>query len=219
MTMTAPTEKLQCRFVYTRLGYSKYLSHLDMIGVITKAVRRASLPYAITAGITPRAVISFGPPLPLGHESLCEFFILDLTESIDPEEAKERLSEELPEGVIITEAIFPYSRRRQPNKGEMVEYELFFTTEKACEMAQNFLCPNRVFELESKGKLKAYSMEKALQSIARNDRDGLFILKVQFFQSIPDAPSVSKISTALERHLQEDEESIFLIRRLSITSL
>jgi radical SAM-linked protein len=54
------------RVKYCKDGPIKYISHLNLGQVFTRALRRADIPVVISGGFNPRFRISFGPPLPLG---------------------------------------------------------------------------------------------------------------------------------------------------------
>jgi radical SAM-linked protein len=98
-----------------RVKYSKdepirYISHLNLVQVFTRALRRANIPVVISYGFNPRFRISFGPPLPLGISSSSEYLDIRLKERIKTEDLVGRLNRVLPEGLKILEAkIIPSS--------------------------------------------------------------------------------------------------------------
>ncbi|MEO0115850.1 MAG: TIGR03960 family B12-binding radical SAM protein [candidate division WOR-3 bacterium] len=68
-------ELLKTRF---RIKYSvgenfRYASHLDLVRAFYRAFRRSELPIAYSQGFSPRPLISFGPPLPVGVTSQGEY--------------------------------------------------------------------------------------------------------------------------------------------------
>ncbi|MDH3454074.1 MAG: TIGR03960 family B12-binding radical SAM protein [Desulfuromonadales bacterium] len=112
---TVPAEPLllpKIRLTLTKTGRTASLSHLEYMTVIHRAVRRAGLPIKYSAGFHPAPRISFGDALPLGVASLAELIDLELTTPCQPQEAMERLNQELPEGVRILQA------ESWPRKGE-----------------------------------------------------------------------------------------------------
>lgn len=98
-----------------RVKYSKeepirYISHLNLVQVFTRAIRRANIPVVISCGFNPRFRISFGPPLPLGISSSSEYLDIHLKKRIKTEELVDRLNRVLPKGLKILEAkIIPSS--------------------------------------------------------------------------------------------------------------
>ncbi len=61
-------------------GKLRFISHLDWLRLIHKAVTRGGWPVAYTQGFNPKLKISFGPALPLFSESLGEYVDIELTE-------------------------------------------------------------------------------------------------------------------------------------------
>ena len=54
------------RVTFSRGEELKYLSHLDVMRLWERALRRADLPLAYSQGFSPHAKISIAAPLPLG---------------------------------------------------------------------------------------------------------------------------------------------------------
>lgn len=98
------------RVKYCKNGPIKYISHLNLAQVITRALRRADIPVVKSEGFNPRFRISFGPPLPLGISSKSEYLDIRLKEEIKTEELVEKLNWVLPQGLKILRAkIIPSS--------------------------------------------------------------------------------------------------------------
>lgn len=88
---------------FYKKGDLVYISHLDLMRLFRRAIRRADLPFVLTGGFTPRVKISMPRALKLGKESDSEEFEFWLVEEREPAALKEALNGELPEGVKITE--------------------------------------------------------------------------------------------------------------------
>jgi len=91
-----------------RIKYKKelpYIGHLDVVRLWERAIRRTDLPAAYSEGFNPRQKLSFGPPLPLGFSSECEYLDIYLERWTNPLVVKERLNDILPPGIEITEAV------------------------------------------------------------------------------------------------------------------
>jgi radical SAM-linked protein len=98
------------RVKYCKNGPIKYISHLNLVQVFTRALRRANIPMSISSGFNPRFRISFGPPLPLGISSISEYLDIKLKKEIIAEELVEKLNRVLPQGLTILKAkILPSS--------------------------------------------------------------------------------------------------------------
>jgi len=93
--------KFETRFC--KKGDLKYISHLDIVRLFQRAIRRAGLPVSLSEGFTPHYKISFDKALKLGVESEGEAAAFTVSGSIDPEEFKNRINEKLPEGIRVLE--------------------------------------------------------------------------------------------------------------------
>ncbi|MEB3828451.1 TIGR03960 family B12-binding radical SAM protein [Phormidium sp. CCY1219] len=82
-------------------GDMALLSHLDLMRLFDRAVRRADLPIAFTGGYHPGPRISPANALSLGATSSGEIVDFELTEPMDVAAFQERLSAELPQDMPI----------------------------------------------------------------------------------------------------------------------
>ncbi len=92
------------RIDYAKTGRARFISHLELIEVLTSALRRAGLPVAYSGGFRPMPKLRFSPGLPVGAESECEILDIDFAELVSPEDLARRLGAELPEGLSIRAA-------------------------------------------------------------------------------------------------------------------
>lgn len=93
---------MELRLQFKKEGSLKFISHLDLMRLLTRAFRRASLPVAFSEGYNPKPRISMGPPLPVGVSGLKEYFDLELSERVEAEEVKTALNRVLPRGMEIS---------------------------------------------------------------------------------------------------------------------
>lgn len=87
---------------YEKLDRAKYISHLDFLRTIGRAMRRAGLPVKYTEGFNPHPVLSFAAPLSVGITSGCELFSTELLHKIPCDEFKTRLNGALPPSIRIS---------------------------------------------------------------------------------------------------------------------
>jgi radical SAM-linked protein len=90
-------------FVFSKKGTMRFISHLDLMRLFMRAFRRADLPIKITEGFNPK--FSIKRALKLGLESESEEAVVVLKEWVEPEEFRERLQRQLPQGIEIKRAI------------------------------------------------------------------------------------------------------------------
>ncbi len=87
------------RVRYAKTGQARFLGHLELGNVLTRALRRAGIPLRFSEGHHPMPKVDLGPGLPLGVESLAEFMDLETFGFLTPQEILERLNRELPDGI------------------------------------------------------------------------------------------------------------------------
>lgn len=92
------------RIVFSKTGRAKYVSHLDLVRAMTRAVRRADIPLWYTEGFNRHPYLTFASPLSLGYEGLRESMDIRMEEDIPFGELVERLNRVLPEGLIALSA-------------------------------------------------------------------------------------------------------------------
>ncbi|GFN34492.1 TIGR03936 family radical SAM-associated protein [Tepidimicrobium xylanilyticum] len=92
------------RVKFTKEGYLKYISHLDMMRLFQRAFRRAQIPIKYSEGFNPQPKFSIANPLALGIESIEEYMDMELYEKIPVDEFINRMNKEMPKGIKIIDA-------------------------------------------------------------------------------------------------------------------
>ncbi len=93
------------RIRYTKRGPLRFTSHRDFARALERAMRRASIPVAYSAGFSPHPKISYQSAAPTGVASECEYAEISLRREMEPEEFARRLDEALPPGIDILAAV------------------------------------------------------------------------------------------------------------------
>ncbi|MEW6607822.1 MAG: TIGR03936 family radical SAM-associated protein [bacterium] len=91
---------------FTKKGDVQYISHLDLMRVLMRAMRRANIPVAMTQGYNPHPKLSLSHALAVGINSQAEYADLDLYRPIKLDELILQLNQTLPEGIKILQAGF-----------------------------------------------------------------------------------------------------------------
>ncbi|MBI5417329.1 TIGR03960 family B12-binding radical SAM protein [Candidatus Poribacteria bacterium] len=98
--------KFRIRIKYTKTGMLQYISHLDLIQLWNRALRRSGLPIAFSQGFNPQMIFSFGTILPLGIISHSEYLELELSKPLDICVIKEQIQASLPADIEILEIAY-----------------------------------------------------------------------------------------------------------------
>lgn len=83
----------------------KFISHLDLMKVFERAIRRARLPIAYSQGFNPHPGMVFGLPLSVGVTSEAEYGDFEITDdNLSMDEFMSRLNSQLPAGLEVLAA-------------------------------------------------------------------------------------------------------------------
>ncbi|MEU6808107.1 TIGR03936 family radical SAM-associated protein [Streptomyces sp. NPDC046831] len=93
------------RLRYTKRGRLRFTSHRDFQRAFERALRRAEVPMAYSAGFTPHPKVSYANAAPTGTGSEAEYLEIALTEPRDPERLRVLLDESLPAGLDVVDAV------------------------------------------------------------------------------------------------------------------
>ncbi len=87
---------------FSKKGLMRYISHLDLLRLFGRALRRAGVPLEVSGGFSKHPEVKIKRALKLGLESDNEEVEIGLREQISLEEFKNKLQAQLPEGIKIT---------------------------------------------------------------------------------------------------------------------
>jgi radical SAM-linked protein len=93
--------KRRFRLFFSKTGPARYLSHLELIKLLIRALRRTGLDIVFSEGYHPMPKLSFACALPVGTESISETADIELYGMISTEVLKEKLNFQLPDGINI----------------------------------------------------------------------------------------------------------------------
>lgn len=96
------------RVFFTKTGNARFISHLDMNRVFSRAVRRTDIPIWYTEGFNPHPYFSFSLPLSLGVESEYECVDMRLNDNDYPlRKVKSQFNDVLPEHIRVVKVVIP----------------------------------------------------------------------------------------------------------------
>ncbi len=100
----APTVQ-RLRLRYAKRGRLRFSSHRDFQRALERALRRAEIPMAFSAGFSPHPKVSYANSAPTGVASEAEYVEIGVTERCDPAAVRAALDEALPPGLDIVEVV------------------------------------------------------------------------------------------------------------------
>ncbi len=180
VTRSEPLDILgtRLRVKYTKEEAVRYSSHLDMIRIFDRTLRRGGIPVAYSQGFHPHPKISFGYPLPLGYKSGAEY--VDISLSTPFPSFEKAFREGLPDGVgLVDIRSIPDKTQSLTKLVTLAEYHV------ACEVDDPLEA--RIGETLAKEHIEMVRMTKkgektvdvrcGIESVSVTDnRDGLTLL-------------------------------------------
>jgi len=119
------------RVTFSRGEELKYLSHLDVMRLWERALRRANLPLAYSQGFSPHPKISIAAPLPLGVTGERELMDIVIQRRISPYLVQKNLTSQLPKDMSITSVVqVPADASSLQSQVRRAEYRVELETDK-----------------------------------------------------------------------------------------
>ena len=101
-TQAPPSERIcRLRIQFAKTGSMALLSHLDLMRLLERALRRSGLPISFTGGFHPLPRVQIALALPLGAEADGEWMDMEFTEALDPLQLQQGLQPLLPPGITL----------------------------------------------------------------------------------------------------------------------
>ncbi|MDA3940734.1 MAG: TIGR03936 family radical SAM-associated protein, partial [Spirochaetia bacterium] len=86
---------------FSKKGKAVYLSHLNILNVFSKTLRRSGVKIKYTQGYNPKPKIEFAHPISLGIESDVEVLSITLSSDISENELLTQMNNNLPKGIKV----------------------------------------------------------------------------------------------------------------------
>ena len=100
-----PPTVQRLRMRYTKRGRLRFTSHRDFQRAFERALRRAAVPMAYSAGFSPHPKVSYAGAAPTGVASEAEYLEIGLSQRCDPEQLRAALDASLPDDLDVLEMV------------------------------------------------------------------------------------------------------------------
>lgn len=176
---------MMMRFKFTRGPELKFISHLDVLRVFERSIKRAGVPIAYSQGFNPRQKLIFGLPMSLGLTSECEYGDIEFTEDITPEYFIETINKGLPTGIRVIDAVDLTTKDNIMNQITSARYEIIFESiadikaDEINELIGHMLNKDQIVVMKkSKNGKRPVDIKPLIYSIyARKYQNGLFLME------------------------------------------
>ena len=212
---------MEVRMSFQKTGMAKFISHLDTVRCITRAMKRANVPVWFTEGFNPHAFLTFAMPLSLGFESLCETVDFRLLEETDLNELKDRINNALPVDITVKEI---YVYETSPNDIRWAEYKIIFNNPDALllSQAEKILSADEILVLKKskKGRNKVekeVNIKEHIKSFELIEDNGKLILNTILSSGTSININPMLLISALVKNTETDEQDVDIIKVQSYT--
>lgn len=209
------------RMFFEKTGMAKFISHLDTVRCVTRAMKRANVPIWFTEGFNPHAFMSFAMPLSLGFESYCETVDFRLTEDVNLDELAENINNALPVDITVKKIAIP---QMSPNDIRWADYKIVFNNpdEKLLDTADKILSSDEII-VEKKAKqgrkkvAKEVNIKEHIKSYELTNDNGKLILKTVLSSGTSVNINPMLLIGALVKDTETDEQDVDVIKIQSYT--
>ncbi len=207
---------LDVRMSFEKTGMAKFISHLDTVRCITRAVKRAEVPIWYTEGFNPHAFLTFAMPLSLGFESLCETVDFRLMEEVDLKELAERLNDALPVDITVKDVYVPTT---SSNEIRWAEYKITFNNPDnlLLSLAESRLSADEIIVMKKakqgrKKVEKPVNIKEHIKSFELNQDNGKLVLKTVLSSGTSTNINPMLLVGVLVNNTDTDEQDVDIIK-------
>lgn len=178
------------RMRFTKTDNMRFISHLDLVRLMERALRRANVPLAFSQGFNPHPKISFATALSVGVASEGEYMDIEIEKEMDLQNFQDKMNGELPQGITILQC--KYVDNKTKALMATVEFSSYvvkcplekeFSTEALQNAVDDFMDLREIFnhkiiKKKREIKTKEENIRPLIKSMEVIQGDGLkFILK------------------------------------------
>jgi len=196
----------------------KYISHLDLMKLFERALRRAKIQIAYSQGFNPHPQMVFGLPLSVGVTSEAEYADFEFTTGIKANDFIERLNKELPKGMLIVEAAERKSRDNIMATISAASYDILLSSDEKREMGSLNNSIDQFLQLPSINAKK--ENKHGVREI--DIRPMIYDVKIKDLEVLPTKDAygeVEKETTIINQYLDKLQDDKFLPPSYSLENI
>ena len=186
---------------FSKTGTICYTSHLDIMRLFNRVIKRAGIKLAYSHGFNPHPKMVFAQPLSLGYTGLNEYIEIETTEDHKPGYIAEKLSELMPPGLDIKGCErMAEGRKTLAAMTVAAEYMIEIPLAEPVDMsdgeiAELYMSQDRIITLKKQKKKKVpveIDIKPMIRQLQVSQQDGLIVI-----DTVLDSGSISNLSPEL----------------------
>lgn len=155
------------RLFFNKYDDMKYISHLDLLRVMDRLLRRSGVPIKYSQGFHPRPKISLGNPISLGTEAFNEPMDIELREDMTNDELMKRLNSKSVLGFEFTKVIDIDGKTSIADEYKEMRYEITGDP-SSLERLYNLLSQDEILLIkEKKRKVETKNLKPRIKFFER----------------------------------------------------
>ena len=130
-----------------------YVSHKDILRVLQRGLKRAGVDVKYSQGYVPHMLTYTTTPVPLGVQSVAEYFAFELNRNVDKDKMLERYNKSMPTGM---RAVASFYKDKNPNLAAIVtasDYVAVYSGVLPKEIESIANCQSYVISTSKKGEI------------------------------------------------------------------
>ncbi len=160
------------RIFFEKKSLAKYISHLDLMRLFSRAFKRANLPIWFTEGFNPHIYMTFSLPLSLGIESDYEALDTRISDEISFEEVKTKLNEILPTGIKVIKVA---EQIKKPKEIVKAEYEVIINGNLIEKFNEFLSLPEILVEKRTKKGMSTVDIKPEITVLSKEQNENLIL--------------------------------------------
>lgn len=155
------------RLFFNKYDDMKYISHLDLLRVMDRLLRRAGVPIKYSQGFHPRPKISLGNPISLGTEAFNEPMDIELREDMTNAELMEKLNSKSVLGFEFTKVIDIDGKTSIADEYKEMRYEITGDASSLDRLYELLSRDEILLVKEKKGKVETKDLKPRIKFFER----------------------------------------------------
>ena len=195
------------RFRYSKLGSSKFISHLDLMATMQRSFIRAGIELKYSEGFNPHPFLSVALPLSVGYGSLCE--LMDV--GVVGEELPDISLFSLPDGIKLLDvytSVRKFSEIKWVKVQGEVQYDREFSQDFICELNNAYEKSSIIISKRSKRGVKEIDIAPHIKDVEFILNDDKIITVSGKISAQEPTLNVNDLLTALGDNLKPDYSDI-----------
>ncbi|MCX7592298.1 MAG: TIGR03960 family B12-binding radical SAM protein [Fischerella sp.] len=209
------TKAQRLRVWFGKQGDMALISHLDLIRLFDRAMRRSGLPIAFTGGYHPLPRISVALALPLGATSSGEIVDFELTQPLEIDTFRQKLAEVLPSNIPIYNVV--QLDLKAPAATQILEAAEYVLTIASSENAAPAQWQDWIDTIKQKSEIWWEQTTKSGKTKLVNLRDRLY--EMEFMETANQAESAVRLrylgSCRQDGTLLHPEQILFMLEQVA----